>query len=115
MTTATTLAEIFVSDAGAVYQCDRRNRVLIDFAGQLTVLRVDAFLRLKRAVDQVDLEEMALSTSRADVELIAVCGCERCYVLTLPELYAFRELLAGAKFCMSLNSVLHECLSATFA
>ncbi len=115
MTTATTLAEIFVSDLGAVYQCDRRNRVLIEFAGQLTVLKIEAFLRLKRAIDSVDLEEMALSTTRADVEVIAVCGCERCYVLTLPELYAFKELLAGAKFCMSLNSVLHECLSAALA
>lgn len=116
MKTAATLVEIFTTTTGAVYQCDGRNRVLVNFAGQLTTLKVDAFLRLKRAVDNVDLEEMAASTSRAaDVEIISVCGCERCYVLTLPELYAFKELLDGAKFAMTLNSVLHECLSAQLA
>jgi hypothetical protein len=116
MKTATPLAEIFTSEAGAIYQCDRRNRVLIHFAGQLTVLKVDAFLRLKRAIDRIDLEEMAASTARsADFEIISVCGCDRCYVLTLPELYTFKELLNGAKFAMSLNSVLHECLSAEIA
>ena len=116
MKRAATLAEIYTTTAGAIYQCDSRNRVLVHFAGQLTVLKVEAFLRLKRAVDNVDLEEMAASTARAaDVEIISVCGCDRCYVLTLPELYAFKELLEGAKFAMSLNSVLHECLSAQLA
>ncbi|MHA6249352.1 hypothetical protein ACXYMU_15530 [Pontibacter sp. CAU 1760] len=110
------LTEIFATAAGAVFQCDRRNRVLVQFAGQLTVLKIDAFLRLKRAVDSVDLTAMAASTSRAaDFELISVCGCDRCYVLTLTELYGFQELLDGAKFALALNSVLHECLSATLA
>lgn len=114
--TVTPLTEIFATTAGAVFQCDRRNRVLVQFAGQITVLKVDAFLRLKRAVDSVDLTAMAASISRAaDFELISVCGCDRCYVLTLPELYAFKELLAGAKFSLTLNSVLHECLATTFA
>ena len=73
MKTAATLAEIYTTPAGAIYQCDSRNRVLVHFAGQLTVLKVEAFLRLKRAVDNVDLEEMGASTARAaDVEIISV-------------------------------------------
>lgn len=116
MQTATPLAEIFTSKTGAVYQCDRRNRVLVNFAGQLTVMKIDAFLRLKRAVDSIDLEEMAASTARSsDFEIISVCGCDRCYVLTLPELCLLKELLGQAKFAMSLNSMLHECLSTELA
>lgn len=96
-----------------MYQCDRRNRLLVRFAGTLAVLKVEAFLRLKRAVDSIDLEAMAASTERsADLELISVCGCERCYIFSLPELYTFRELLDGAKFSLELNSLLHECLHA---
>ncbi|MFD3000714.1 hypothetical protein ACFS7Z_10110 [Pontibacter toksunensis] len=116
MQTATPLVEIFTSHAGSVYQCDRRNRVLVHFAGQLTALKIEAFLRLKQAVDSIDLEEMAASTARSsDFEVVSVSGCERCYVLTLPELCVFKELLGQAKFVMSLNSMLHECLNSELA
>ncbi|MBC5993511.1 hypothetical protein [Pontibacter cellulosilyticus] len=105
------LTDIYTSETGAVYQCDRRNRLLVHFAGALAVLKVDAFLRLKNAVDSIDLEQMAASTDRAsDFEIVSVCGCDKCYVLTLPQLYAFKELLAEAKFTLDLNSMLHECL-----
>ncbi|GAB3197647.1 hypothetical protein ABID22_000804 [Pontibacter aydingkolensis] len=116
MHTSIQLTDIYTSEAGAVYQCDRRNRLIIDFAGELTVLKVDAFLRLKTAVESIDLVEMAGSTSRAsDFEIISVCGCDKCYVLTLPQLYAFKELLAQAKFALDLNSMLHECLYTQMA
>ncbi|MDX5436029.1 MAG: hypothetical protein LPK03_02470 [Pontibacter sp.] len=105
-------AEIYTTESGAVYQCDRRNRLLLHFTGQLTVLKVDAFLRLKNAVDQVDLDVMANNPSRSsDLEVVTVCGCERCFVLNLTELYALKELLSGALFMLELNSLLHECLS----
>ena len=116
MQTSIQLTDIYTSEAGAVYQCDRRNRLLVDFAGELTVLKVDAFLRLKRAVDSIDLEQMAANTGRAsDFEIVSVCGCDKCYVLTLPQLYAFKELLSGAKFALDLNSMLHECLYTQLA
>jgi hypothetical protein len=116
MQTAIQLNEIHTSNSGAVFQCDRRNRLLVHFAGELAVLKVDAFLRLKKAIDSIDLELMATSTERSsDFEIISVCGCNRCYVLTLPELYTFKELLAEAKFAMELNSVLHECFSSQLA
>ncbi|WP_439880060.1 hypothetical protein ACSX1A_12925 [Pontibacter sp. MBLB2868] len=113
MQTSSLLNEIYTSAAGSVYQCDRRNRVILNYAGEVTALKVDAFLRLKKAVDSIDLEEMAISTDRSsDYEIVSVCGCDRCYVLTLPELDAFKEMLAKAKFVMELNSMLHECFNS---
>lgn len=111
MQIATELSEIYTTSAGAVYQCDHRHRLLVCFAGEAAVLKVDAFLRLKKAIDCIDLEVMAANPERScDFEIITVCGCERCYVLTLTELYAFKELLAGAKFNMELNSMLFQYL-----
>ncbi len=114
MHTATKLAEIYTSEAGAVYQCDRRNRLVLHFAGEVSILKLDAFLRLKQAVDSIDLDVMASSPERSsDFGIVTVCGCDRCFVLTLAELYTFKELLAGARFVLELNSMLHECLNAT--
>ncbi|MHC2990758.1 hypothetical protein OB13_03875 [Pontibacter sp. HJ8] len=112
----TDLVEIYANACGAVYQCDRKNRLMVNFDGTFSVLKVDAFLRLKHAVDSIDLETMAASTSRSsDFEIVSVCGCDRCYVLTLTELSTFQELLAGARFSMELNSMLHECLQPHMA
>lgn len=114
MHTAAQLPEIYTSEAGAVYQCDRHNRLMLSFAGELTVLKLDAFLRLKRSVDKIDLDAMASSPDRSsDFSIITVCGCDRCFVLPLTEVYALKELLSGAKFVLELNSMLHECLNAS--
>lgn len=116
MQIATQLTEIYTTSTGAILQCDKRNRLLVDFAGTVSELNVDAFLRLKRAVDSIDLVEMATNITRSsDLEIISVCGCGSVFILALPELYAFKELLAGAKFVLELNSMLHERLSAQFA
>lgn len=110
------MQEIFATKAGAVYQCDKRNRLVVDFAGSVTALKVEAFLRLKCAVDSIDLGTMAVNIERcSDYELVTVCGCDRLYVLTLPELYTFKELLGGAKFVLELNSMLHERLYVQLA
>ena len=116
MHTSIQLTDIYTSEVGAVYQCDRRNRLLVEFAGEIAVLKVDTFLRLKQAVDSVDLEQMAANPNRAsDFEIVSVCGCDKCYVLTLPQLHVFKELLAEAKFVLDLNSMLHECLYTQMA
>ena len=113
---ATIMQEVFTTEAGTVYQCNKRNRLVVDFAGSQTVLKVDAFIRLKKAVDSIDLGDMAVNTGRcSDFELLTVCGCEKLYVLTLPEIYNFKELLGGAKFSLELNSMLHQCLNSQLA
>lgn len=111
-----TMQEIFTTESGAVYQCDKRSRLFVDFAGSVTAYKVDTFLRLKKAVDSIDLSSMATNTGRcSDYELITLCGCDRMYVLSLPEVYNFKELLSGARFVLELNSMLHECLYAQVA
>ena len=116
MQIATELQEIFTTETGAVYQCDKRNRLIVNFAGSLTALKVEAFLRLKNAVDSIDLGNMAQNPNRdSDYELITVCGCDKLYVLSRPEVYSFKELLGGARFAMELNSMLHERLHAQLA
>lgn len=109
---ATELVEIYANEAGAVYQCDRKNRLMLFFNGTLNVLKVDTFLRLRKVVASIDLEQMAANPSRSsDFEIVSVCGCERCFILSLTELHALRDLLAGAKFSLELNRLLHECLT----
>lgn len=111
-TAATHLVELYANEAGAVYQCDRKNRLMLHFAGYLNVLKVDTFLRLKQAVDRIDLEQMAANPSRSsDYEIVFVCGCERCFILSLTELFSLRDLLKGAKFSLELNRLLNECLT----
>jgi hypothetical protein len=112
ITAATGIVELYANEVGAVFQCDRKNRLMLHFAGTLNVLKVDTFLRLKQAVDSINLEQMAANPSRSsDYEIVSVCGCDRCFVLCLTDLYALRDLLAGAKFTLELNRMLHECLT----
>ena len=116
MQIATHLTEIYTTGSGTVWQCNKRNRFVLNFAGTESILKVDAFLRLKRTIDSIDLEEMVVNTKRSsDLEIISVCGCDPVFILALPELYAFKELLDGAKFVLELNSMLHERLSAQVA
>lgn len=103
------LQEVFRTEAGCVYQSDLENCLYVEFAGRTVKYKVKCFFRLKAAVDRVDLAQMASRTDRAsDVEIISLCACENCYVLTLPQIIAFKELLAGARVMLELNSILHE-------
>ena len=101
--------EIFRTEHGCVYQCDRKRCFGVDFGGYMTEYKIPCFFALKKLVDSVDVEAMVLNAGKAsDIEIISPCGSERCYVLTLPELLEFKELLAGARVMMQLNSILHE-------
>lgn len=101
--------EIFRTANGCVYQCDQKRCFEVDFGGYLTEYKFPCFFALKKLVDRIDLEEMAMNPSHSsDIEIISPCGSERCYVLTLPELIEFKELLAGARVMLQLNSILHE-------
>lgn len=114
--TSIAMLEVYSTSAGAVLQCDHRNRIVLHFAGSLTAFKVDAFLRLKQIVERIDLMAMASSTDRSsDVEVIYPVGCERVFVLTLPEVIALKELLEGAKVMLDLNSLLNERLNPVMA
>ena len=101
--------EIYSTQHGSVYQCDKKRCFAIDFGGYMTEYKFACFFALKKLVDRIDLEAMALNPSKsADIEIISPCGSERCYVLTLPQLIEFRELLSGSRVMLQLNSIIHE-------
>lgn len=101
--------EIYRTENGCVYQCDQKRCFEVEFCGEITEFKLPCFFALKNLVDKIDLEEMALNPANAcDIEIISPCGSDRCYVFTLPELIEFKELLAGARVMLQLNSILHE-------
>lgn len=101
--------EIFRTEHGVVYQCDCKGSFAVDFGGYVTEYKIPCFFALKKLLDGIDVEAMALNPENyADIEIISPCGSERCYVLTLTELIEFQELLAGARVMLQLNSILHE-------
>jgi hypothetical protein len=101
--------EIFRTQSGCVYQCDKKRCFAVDFGGYMTEYKIPCFFALKKLVDSIDLEAMVLNPGKSsDIEIISPCGSERCYVLTFSQMLEFKELLAGARVMLQLNSILHE-------
>ena len=101
--------EVFRTAAGCVSQSDTEKLLLVEFAGKQARYDIRCFLRLKKAIFRIDLEKMATDTTRgSEVEIIRLCACEHCYVLTLSEILAFRELLEGTFVMFELNSIIQE-------
>lgn len=107
---STKLEEVFSTSAGAVYQADSERCLYVDFAGKRTRLNFLCFLRLKTAVEKVDIEQMLLDAEAPDLEIISICACEHCFVLDATEILAFRELLQGAFVMFKLNHIIKDCL-----
>jgi hypothetical protein len=102
--------EIFRTAHGAVYQCNRQNCFMVEFAGGISPFKVHDFLALKQQLENIDVQEMAQNTSRvADVAILMPARSERCFVLTLTDVLNFRELMQGAKAMLRLNSLMYEC------
>lgn len=109
--TCTQLTEIFKTGHGAVYQCNRNNVLVIDFAGQRCSFKISQLFDFTRKVNNIDLAAMIENTSRhADVAILMPYYTERCFVLTIHEVVALKELLCGAKAMIQLNSMINECL-----
>ncbi|MCU0353932.1 MAG: hypothetical protein MUD08_09405 [Cytophagales bacterium] len=101
--------EVFRTEHGCVCQSDAEKAIYIEFGGKFERYDVHCFQRLKKAIFRIDLEQMATDVARAtDVEIIALKGCTHFYVLTLPQVLAFRELLEGASVMFELNSIIQE-------
>ncbi|MEM6264474.1 MAG: hypothetical protein AAGI38_18310 [Bacteroidota bacterium] len=107
--------EVYANEHGSVYQCDRTNRLILDFGGVQVSFRVNDFLRLKDRVFGIDLECMACPIRPgAEVKLLIPDNCERCFVLSLRDVLGLRDLLEGALCMLELNSILHERLHRNF-
>ena len=112
-TAANTLSEIFRTEFGAVFQCNRYNVYWIEFAGGFSSFKPTDFLHLKQAVEAIDVKEMAENPARfADVVVLNPLCSDRVFVLTLTDVLNFQELLQGAKAMIELNSIIYESLHA---
>lgn len=102
--------ELFSTSKGAVYQCDRANKLILSFWGSLTPMSARDFQLFRRMIQTIDVRQMALSTADADdVEIVTMPQSDRCHVLTLCDVIHLRDLLNGTFAMIELNSMLREC------
>lgn len=105
------LNEVFESEHGAVYQCSKNNCYWLDFKGETSSFKVADFLRFKQNLDDIDIDSLLIDPSRsADYTILMPYRCNRCFLLTTLDIINLRELLAGARFMIELNSLLSVCL-----
>lgn len=105
--TCQNIFEVFRTENGCIYQCDRTSKFLVEFAGHQSSFNVLCFLGLKRKIDQIDLASLILSDS-SSIEIINPCGSERVFALSIFQIIEFKELLSGAKAMLELNSIIKE-------
>jgi len=101
--------EVFSNSKGAIYQSDSESCWYIDFAGKLARFDYRNLLKLKKAVYQMDIEELLLNSTKApDLEIIFICACDHCYVLSLLQIIELKELLQGTFVMLELNHILFD-------
>lgn len=107
----TNVEEVYKTEAGAIYQCSRKNCYWLEFGGTTTSFSVSDFLKFKKSIDGINIESMLTDTARSsDFTLVMPFRTERCYLLDVQAVLNLREVLDGAKFMMELNSVIKACL-----
>jgi hypothetical protein len=103
--------EVFSTTKGAIYQCDEERCWYVDFGGKLAKFDYRCLLKLKKAVYHVDIEDRLLNSSKdPDVEIIFICACDHCYVLSLLQIIALKELLEGTFVMFQLNNIIQDTL-----
>ncbi|PYF72930.1 hypothetical protein [Pedobacter nutrimenti] len=103
------LTEVFSTSKGAVYQSDKESCWYIDFAGKVACFDYRNILKLKKAIYGINIEEILMDSSKsADVEIVFICACDHCYVLTVLEIIAFKELLEGTFVMLNLNHIIQD-------
>ena len=103
--------EVFSTVKGAIYQSDTEGCWYVDFAGKLAKFDYRNLLKLKKAVYHIDIENLLLSSDKApDLEILFICACEHCYVLSLIEIIALKELLQGTFMMLELNHIIFDML-----
>jgi hypothetical protein len=101
--------EVYRTSDGAVYQDDNEHCWYVDFGGKLAKFDYRCFLKLRKAIYHINIEERLLnSTKSPDVEIVFICACEHCYVLSLLQIIAFKDLLEGTFVMLELNRIIHD-------
>jgi hypothetical protein len=101
--------EVFSTSQGAIYQCDTENCWYIDFAGKLARFDYRNLLKLRKAVYNIDIEGLLLDNTKSpDLEIIFICACDHCYVLSLLQIIKLKELLQGTFVMLDLNHIIYD-------
>lgn len=101
------ITEVFKTTGGAIHQCDAERCWYVDFAGKVARFDYRCLLKLRKAVYHIDIEQLLLdNTKTPDVEIIFICACDHCYVLTLVQIIALKELLEGTFVMLELNRII---------
>jgi hypothetical protein len=104
-----TWTDVFSTKSGAVYQSDAERCWYVDFAGKVAKFDYRCLLKLKKAVYNVDIEAKLLQSSKdPDVEILFICACDHCYILSLLQIIALKELLEGTFVMLQLNHILQD-------
>lgn len=108
--------EVFSTSKGAIYQSDSENCWYVDFAGKLARFDYRNLLKLKKAVYKIDIEALLLDdTKTPDLEILFICACDHCYVLSLLQIIALKELLQGTFVMLELNHIIYDRLTRIVA
>jgi hypothetical protein len=110
------MTEVFGTNNGTIFQCDTERCWYVDFAGKMARFDYRNLLKLRKAVYNVDIEGILLDgTKSPDVEIIFICACDHCYVLTLLQIIALKEILEGTFVMLELNNIIHDRLRRIYA
>jgi len=108
---STPWAEVFSTPNGSIYQSDSENCWYVDFGGKVARFDYRCLLKLKKAIYNLDIEDLLMNNSKAaDLEIVFICACDHFYMLTLMEIIAFKALIEGTFVMLSLNHILQDCL-----
>ena len=109
------MTEVFNTVSGSVFQDDAHRCWYVDFAGKLAKFDYRCLLKLRKAVYNVDIEHLLLDNTKSpDVEIIFICACDHCYVLTLLQIISLKEILEGTFVMLELNHIIHDTLHRAY-
>lgn len=101
--------EVFQTEQGSVFQSDRENCWYVNFAGKLARFDYRSIMKLRKAIYAIDIEALLLNSEKTpDLEIVFICACDHCYVLTLLEIISFKRLLEGTFVMLELNRIIHD-------
>ncbi|WP_231460046.1 hypothetical protein [Pedobacter sp. Leaf132] len=104
------LVNVFSNNYGSVYQSDKLNCFYIDFGGKFARYNCLSLQKLKKVVEDIDIESLLLNTKKADFELVTYNGCDHIYLLNALEIIALKDFLQGTFTMFKLNHLISDCL-----
>lgn len=100
---------LYGTKLGAIYQDDRGRGFWLEWQGHTSYLTYANFQEVCRQVSQIDLKLMVFDPSpQADFAICSPSGCDRCFVLTLCQAWALKELIGGAQAMIELRRIVND-------